>query len=114
MQQVSQPVSVCILLVCINLCPYVGGMSLVSHSFVYFVCTSMFPMPLVCYPSLLIIVEWNPVNTDTIGAFQSVLTIGLSALSGLSDKKSRTHVLSIHRLRQTFLRKQNFVVLIVL
>ena len=94
-------------LVCICLCPYVGGMSLVSLSFL-FACHSFVSvyhsyvsacavcrwyvtrmslvcifrmyqhvpyMSLVCYPSMLIIVEWNPVNTDTKGAFQIALII---------------------------------------
>ena len=58
-------------------------------------------------------VQWNPDNTDIKGTYQSVRVIGVSVLSGLSDKTLRTNVLSIHRPRRTLLQRQN-VLLIVL
>ena len=55
-------------------------------------------------------IQWNPVNKDTKGTCQSVRIIRVSALSGLTEKHrkmSRTHVLSIQKLKQTFLRQQD-------
>ena len=42
-------------------------------------------------------IQWNPVNTDTRGTYAivSVLLIRVVVLSGLSEKTSGTHVLSI-------------------
>ena len=40
-------------------------------------------------------VQWNPVNTDTKETGHSVRIIRVSVLSGLSEKMSGTHVLSI-------------------
>ena len=57
-------------------------------------------------------VQWNPVNTDTKGTCQSVRIIAVSVLSGLSDKKSGTHVLSKQRISQTFFRQQNVVLIV--
>ena len=42
-----------------------------------------------------IILQWNLVNTDSKGTGHSVLIIRVSVLSGLSEKMSGTHVLSI-------------------
>ena len=39
--------------------------------------------------------QWNPVNMDTKGTCHSVRIIRVSVLSGLSEKTSGTHVLSI-------------------
>ena len=47
-------------------------------------------------------VQWNPVNTDTEGECPNVRIIGVSVLSGFSDKTLRTHVLSKKRPWQTF------------
>ena len=38
-------------------------------------------------------IQQNPVNTDTKGTCQNVRIIGVSVLSGLSGKKSRTYLL---------------------
>ena len=54
-------------------------------------------------------VQRNPVNTDTKGTGQIVRINGVSALSGVSEKKPRMHVFSTQRRRQTFLRQQNVV-----
>ena len=40
-------------------------------------------------------IQWNSVNTDTKGTCHSVCIIRVSVLSGLSEKTSGTHVLSI-------------------
>ena len=40
----------------------------------------------------LLLIQWNPVNTDTKGTCQNVRIIGVSVLSGFPDKKSRTRV----------------------
>ena len=40
-------------------------------------------------------IQWNPVNMDTKGTCHSVRIIRVSVLSGLSEKMSGTHVLSI-------------------
>ena len=42
-------------------------------------------------------IQWNPVNTDTNGTCPSVRINGVSVLSGLSEKKLQTHVLSKKR-----------------
>ena len=46
-------------------------------------------------------VQWNPVNTDTKGTDHSVRIIRVSVLSGLSEKMSGTHILSIETPKQT-------------
>ena len=40
-------------------------------------------------------IQWKPGNTDTKGACHSVRIIRVSVLSGLSEKTSGAHVLSI-------------------
>ena len=53
-------------------------------------------------------VQWNPVNTHTKGACQSVRYIWVSVLSGLLEKRpGHMHVLSIQKLIKTCLRQQN-------
>ena len=49
----------------------------------------------------------TPLDMDTKGTCQTVHSIGMSVISGLSNIESRTNVLSIKRLRQIFLRQQN-------
>ena len=56
---------------------------------------------------LELMVQWNPVNKDTKGTCHSVRTIRVSVLSGLSEKTSITHVLSILRPKQTVLRTKD-------
>ena len=51
------------------------------------------------------------IQTPSYGTYQSVHIIGVSVLIRLSDKKSQTHVLSMQKLRQTFLRHQNVVLI---
>ena len=41
------------------------------------------------------VIQWNPVNADTTETCHSVRIIRMSILSGLSEKTSGTHVLSI-------------------
>ena len=53
-------------------------------------------------PALCTKIQWNPVNTDTKGTCQNVRIIRVSVLSGLPDKKSRTHVLATKRPWQGF------------
>ena len=55
------------------------------------------------------IVQWNPVNTRTPRGHAERCPYYLSVLSRVSQKTSRTRVLSIQRLKQTFLRPQNVV-----
>jgi len=50
-------------------------------------------------------IQWNPANTDTKGTCHSVRIIWVLVLSGLSEKTSRTYVLSIQRPKQTVLRE---------
>ena len=45
-------------------------------------------------------IQWDPVNTDTKGTCHSVRIIWVSVLSGLSEKTSGTHVLSVLRPKQ--------------
>ena len=52
-------------------------------------------------------IQWNPVNTDTKGTCHSVRIIRVSVLSGLSEKTSETHVLSILRPKQTVLQTKD-------
>ena len=42
-----------------------------------------------------LLIQWNPVNTDTKGTCHSVRIIWVSVLSGLSENTWGTHVLSI-------------------
>ena len=48
-----------------------------------------------CFLYKIVLIQWNPVNTDTKGTCHSVCIIRVSVLSGLSEKTSGTHVLSI-------------------
>ena len=53
------------------------------------------PSPFLDLVFATLLLQWNPVNTDTKRTCHSVRIIRVSVLSGLSEKTSGTHVLSI-------------------